>query len=74
MYTGPIRYKADKAAEFLGVSVTTLSKWRWLGKGPKFVRIGRSIRYPLESLQAYVAENTHQSTSEYPTSPARAVR
>ena len=65
MHDGPVRLRAGKAAEYLGVSISTLAKWRWLGVGPRFVRVGRSIRYPLEELQQHLAENTHQSTSEY---------
>jgi predicted site-specific integrase-resolvase len=65
MEAGTIRLRADKAAEFLDVSVATLAKWRWLGVGPRFIRVGRSIRYPVEELQKHLDMNTHQSTSEY---------
>lgn len=39
------------------VTVGTLSNWRSQGRGPAFVKFGRSIRYPLSGVQAYEAEN-----------------
>ena len=32
-------------AEQLGLSVATLRAWRHRGKGPRFLRLGRSVRY-----------------------------
>ena len=32
-------------AERLGLSVATLRAWRHRGKGPRFLRLGRSVRY-----------------------------
>jgi predicted DNA-binding transcriptional regulator AlpA len=29
----------------LGLSVATLRAWRFRGKGPRFLRLGRSVRY-----------------------------
>ena len=34
-----------EAAERLGLSVATLRAWRHRGKGPRFVRLGRAVRY-----------------------------
>ena len=34
-----------EVAELLGVSVATLRAWRHRGKGPRFPRLGRSVRY-----------------------------
>jgi len=31
-------------AELLGLSVATLRAWRHRGKGPRFLRLGRSVR------------------------------
>ena len=35
----------NQAAEFLGVSARTLQAWRVRGGGPRYVKIGRSVRY-----------------------------
>jgi predicted DNA-binding transcriptional regulator AlpA len=34
-----------QVAEQLGLSVATLRAWRHRGKGPRFLRLGRSVRY-----------------------------
>ena len=34
-----------EVAELLGLSVATLRAWRHRGKGPRFLRLGRSVRY-----------------------------
>ena len=47
-------YSNDKAAEFLGWKPGTLDRRRWLGQGPKFYKVGRSIRYKLEDLEAFI--------------------
>ncbi len=45
-----------QVAEYLNVSVSTVRRWRLIGGGPRWVRIGgSSIRYPVADLEAYVA-------------------
>ena len=34
-----------ETASLLGLSVATLRVWRKIGKGPRFVRFGRAVRY-----------------------------
>jgi predicted DNA-binding transcriptional regulator AlpA len=41
-------------AKSLGLSVTTLRKWRGNGAGPKYLKIGGSVRYRAEDLQEYL--------------------
>lgn len=36
---------AAETAAFIGRSVRTLEQWRYLGKGPDYVKVGKSIRY-----------------------------
>jgi hypothetical protein len=36
----------SELSEFLDVSERTLTQWRWLGKGPRWVHVGRHVRYP----------------------------
>lgn len=40
-----VLWTPDQCAEVLGVSVTTLKKWRHERSGPPFYRVGRLIRY-----------------------------
>ena len=45
-------------ADFLGLTVATLRKWRWLRSGPKFVKVGRLIRYRRIDVDAWLDERT----------------
>jgi predicted DNA-binding transcriptional regulator AlpA len=42
-------------ARTLGLSHRTLQTWRKCKKGPPWVRLGRSVRYPREGLKMFVA-------------------
>lgn len=46
------------------VTTGTLSNWRSKGRGPSFVKIGKSVRYPLAAVQAYEAGNTHDNDND----------
>lgn len=53
-----------EASRFLGVSPSTLAKWRVYGKGPPFSRLSRGIcLYDIADLEAFVAERKRSSTS-----------
>lgn len=43
-----------EAAERLGFSKKTLDNWRSEGRGPRYSRVGRSIRYHIEDLDSYM--------------------
>lgn len=53
--------KAKQAAEFLGVSKSTLDHWRCRGAGPPWVRPsglrGGAVRYRLSDLKAWLDRN-----------------
>ncbi len=53
-----------EAAEFVQLSQPHLEKCRCYGTGPRFVRLGRSVRYRIEDLQAWIASGLTESTSE----------
>jgi len=59
----PLLAPADAAA-VLAVSLSWLAKSRLAGTGPRFVKIGRAVRYPRSSLLEYVKSRTRASTSE----------
>ncbi len=55
----PLRLLDERqAAELLGLHRGTLSNWRSRGRGPKWVRAGRSIRYAIRHLEEWQAANT----------------
>ena len=61
----PIQYLTEKqASEHLGMAVKTMQRWRWQGFGPPYCRFGRSVRYPLRSLDEWAAAQLCQSTSD----------
>jgi len=53
-----------RAAAHLGLSPRTLERWRVLGTGPVFRRLGRCIRYAVADLEAFAAARVRVSTSE----------
>ena len=62
------------AAEYLGgIAKQTLAKWRCLGGGPEFVRVGSRILYEHRALDAWLDARRRTSTSEV-TSPPRGNR
>ena len=54
----------QQAAAAFGLSQMTLRKWRCIGEGPRFVRIGRAVRYRKADLDAYAQARTFASTSQ----------
>lgn len=38
----------------LGVSVETLRGWRKQGRGPRYRKLGRAVRYSIADLEAFV--------------------
>jgi predicted site-specific integrase-resolvase len=54
-----------EAARILGLSVKTLRRWRWVGRGPAYRKIGSAVRYhPDEDLAAFVEAARRTSTSD----------
>jgi excisionase family DNA binding protein len=56
--------KQKEAAELLGVSGRTLEGWRLHGGGPLYVKVGRSVRYRLSDLNAWIEQRVRTSTSD----------
>jgi hypothetical protein len=54
----------NQAADFLGASVRTLQAWRVRGGGPRYLKIGRSVRYQRRELMAFQKAHTVGLTSE----------
>lgn len=46
----------DDVADYLGVPVKTLYKWRTEHYGPPCVRVGRYLRYVQQDVEDWVAE------------------
>lgn len=61
----PVNLKTPQAAQYLGLAVSTLNKWRCHGGGPKFLKLGRAVRYRQEDLDAFLMARQLGSTAEY---------
>lgn len=44
----------DKVAEILGVSPKTLEYWRWKNLGPRFIKVGKLVRYLESDIQGFI--------------------
>jgi hypothetical protein len=44
-------------------SIKTLQAWRQQGKGPKYLKIGRAVRYPIDSIEQFESKSLISSTS-----------
>ena len=49
-------------AERWNLSPRTLEQWRWQGKGPRYLKIGNRINYPLAEAEAVEAASLHANT------------
>jgi hypothetical protein len=45
-------------------SIKTLQAWRQQGKGPKYLKIGRAVRYTIDAIENFEAEVSTASTSQ----------
>jgi len=57
-------FTTRQAAQYLGLSISTLNKWRCYGFGPKYLKLGRAVRYRLEELDRYLEARLLSSTLE----------
>ena len=48
-----------------GVEINTFSQWRWNGKGPRFLKLGKCVKYRIEDITAFEERTLYQSTSQY---------
>ena len=53
-----------QASVRLGLSVRTLQKWRLLGQGPCYLKLGQAVRYDPDDLETFVQAARRSSTSE----------
>lgn len=58
------------AAIFLGgsnkpLALNTLALWRKKGVGPKYIKVGKSIRYPVSGLKEFVAAMTTSNDNRW---------
>ena len=49
----------EELCEFLKgrVTIKTLCQWRYLRRGPRFVKVGRNVLYPTDGVMEWLREN-----------------
>ena len=62
--TDPALTDAQVSAALGGISIDTLAQWRHRGVGPRFVKIGRSVRYLRSDVEQWLREARRQSTAK----------
>lgn len=55
-----------ETAELLGLKPNSLEIWRLQGKGPKYRKIGRLVRYVESDVLEWLNAQTRTSTSQQP--------
>ena len=56
------------------ISPRTLERWRWLGQGPQFLKLGGKIVYRLVDVEAFEALQLRTGTASVPEVSSRTSR
>jgi predicted DNA-binding transcriptional regulator AlpA len=59
----PLLHPAQ-VAKLLAVSPSWLAKSRLNGTGPRFIKVGRAVRYAMSAVREYILSRQRISTSE----------
>lgn len=73
MSTQPARPLATDQdfADFAGLSIGQIAQLRYLGRGPKFIRVtGRQVRYRWEDIDAWLDTRTCLRSDQRPSAGA----
>jgi predicted DNA-binding transcriptional regulator AlpA len=54
----------EAAARYLSLAESTLEKARVTGTGPRYLKLGRAVRYRIVDLDAWMADRAVNNTSE----------
>ena len=46
-----------------GLSPRILERWRWIGSGPTFLKIGGRVAYRVQDIEAWEAQRVRTSTA-----------
>lgn len=51
--------KPQEVADYLLTTAQNLAKMRWQGRGPRYTRVGKAIRYRWDDVDAWLEANSH---------------
>ena len=69
-HTGNRCLRTSEAADYIGLSKSTLEKLRVTGGGPEYAALGRVVVYRFEDLDEWVSARKRRSTSDTETAAA----
>lgn len=58
------RLTEKQLSEYWGVKINTLQKWRSLGTGPVYIKLGGKAIYPKNAILEYERNRTFKGTGE----------
>lgn len=50
------------------IKAATLKQWRWNGRGPTYLKLGRRVMYRLQDVEQFEQEHLRAHTSEFSAS------
>jgi hypothetical protein len=56
----------ERAAGYLGIAQRTLGNWRFVGRGPKYIRLGRRILYHRQHLDDWALSYAQHPEAKAP--------
>jgi predicted site-specific integrase-resolvase len=59
----PAMFNPRQLADRWGLSEKTLERWRMLGTGPSYLKLGSRVLYPLHEVQAHEQQRTRRCTA-----------
>ena len=54
--------RQTELAQRWNISPRTLERWRWIGEGPAYLKIGGRVVYRLEDIEAYEAKSRQEAS------------
>jgi predicted DNA-binding transcriptional regulator AlpA len=52
-----IYLKEVEAAKVLNMNKQTLANWRYQGRGPAYIKLGKAVRYQYADIEKFITEN-----------------
>ena len=62
-FPAPALLNEQQAAKMLNLNVASVRNWRLRGGGPKFIKVGRLVRYRPADIEDWIEKRTFASTS-----------
>ena len=59
-----LHLRTPQAAEYLGLSTSTIEKMRLRGDGPRYAKLGRLVVYAITDLEVWVEGHKRLSTTD----------